>query len=280
MPQPLHSQCRPMNALVGELGLSSWKAIASALLLPPVPFLLLALWGARLLWSRRGIGWLVTLSSLLGLWLSACAGFGQVLSQLLLAPPPALSAARIDALRREAHANHNVAIIVLGGGREVLAPEYSLSSLTPEALERLRFGVWLGRETGIPVGFSGGSGFGRSDSASEAQIAGRIAASDFGRPLRWSEEESRDTRENAGRTVALLQSAAIRKIVLVTHGWHMPRALRAFEAAARGRYEIVPAPMGLAPRVERPVLRWLPTGPGFGYVHHVLHEALGLAMGS
>ena len=168
----LHAQCRPMNALVGELGLSSWKAIASALLLPPVPFLLLALWGALLLWSRRGLGWLVTLASLLGLWLSACAGFGQLLSQLMLAPPPALSAARIDALRREAHANHNLAIIVLGGGREVLAPEYGLSSLTPEALERLRFGVWLGRETGIPVGFSGGNGFGRNDGASEAQIAG------------------------------------------------------------------------------------------------------------
>jgi uncharacterized SAM-binding protein YcdF (DUF218 family) len=269
-----------MNALVGEFGLSSWKAIAAALLLPPVPFLLLALWGGLLLWTRRGVGWLLMAASLLALWLSACAGFGQVLSQVLLSPPQALSAARIDALRRESHANHDVAIIVLGGGREVLAPEYGLGSLTPEALERLRFGVWLGRETGIPVGFSGGNGFGRTDGASEAQIAARIAANDFGRPLRWSEEESRDTRENAGRTVALLRPTAVRKIVLVTHGWHMPRALRAFGAAARGRYEIVAAPMGLAPRVERPVLRWLPSAPGFVYVHHVLHEALGLAMGS
>ena len=269
-----------MNALVADFGLSSWKAVAAALLLPPVPFLLLALWGAWLLWARRGIGWLLTALAAAGLWLSACAGFGQLLSQLLLAPPPALSAARIDALRREAHANHDLAIIVLGGGREVLAPEYGLGSLTAEALERLRFGVWLGRETGIPVGFSGGNGFGRSDGASEAQIAARIAANDFGRPLRWSEEESRDTRENAGRTVALLRPTGTRKIVLVTHGWHMPRALRAFEAAARGRYQIVAAPMGLAPRVERPLLRWLPTAAGFVLVHHVLHEALGLAMGS
>jgi hypothetical protein len=71
-----------MNALVGELGLSSWKAIASALLLPPVPFLLLALWGALLLWSRRGVGWLLTAASLLGLWLSACAGGGASRSWL------------------------------------------------------------------------------------------------------------------------------------------------------------------------------------------------------
>ena len=269
-----------MNALVGELGLSSWKAIASALLLPPVPFLLLALWGALLLWSRRGVGWLLTAASLLGLWLSACAGFGQVLSQLLLAPPPALSAARIDALRREARASHNVAIIVLGGGREVLAPEYGLSSLTPEALERLRFGVWLGRETGIPVGFSGGSGFGRNDSASEAQIASRIAANDFGRPLRWSEEESRDTRENAGRTVALLRSTAIRKIVLVTHGWHMPRALRAFVEAAGPAVKVEPAPMGLARRQIRPALDWMPSSRGFTEMRQVLRESIGRLAGA
>ena len=269
-----------MNELVGALGLSSWKAIVAALLLPPLPFLLLALWGALLLWARRGVGWLLTGLSLLGLWLTACAGFGQVLDQLLLAPPPALSAARIDALRREARANHDVAIVVLGAGREVLAPEYGLSSLTPEALERLRYGVWLGRESGIPVGFSGGSSFGRPDTAPEAQIAARIAAGEFGRPLRWSETASRDTRENAGHTVALLRPAAIRKIVLVTHGWHMRRALRAFEAAGRGRFEIVAAPMGLAPRVERPVLRWLPSAPGFMHVRHVLHEGLGLMMGS
>ena len=269
-----------MNALVGDLGLGWWKAVLSALLLPPAPLLLLALAGALLLGARRRSGWLLTGLALAGLWLSACSGFGELLSRALLHPPAALAPARIDALRRDARATHDIAIVVLGAGREILAPEYGLGSLPPEALERLRYGLWLGRETGIPVAFSGGSSFGSTEGASEAQIAARIAASDFARPLRWAEGESRDTRENAARTVALLRPTGVRQIVLVTHAWHMPRALRAFQAAGAGRFGVVAAPMGLAPSVERAELKWLPTVGGFVEVHHVLHEALGLLAGS
>ena len=45
-------------------------------------------------------------------------------------------------------------------------------------------------------------------------------------PLRWTEDRSRDTRENAAATVALLRAAGVRQIVLVTHASHMPRAMR------------------------------------------------------
>ena len=67
--------------------------------------------------------------------------------------------------------------------------------------------------------------------------------SEFGRPLKFVEDDSRDTRENAARTLALLRPIGIRHIVLVTHGWHMPRALKAFETAAAGsgiRYIVPP----------------------------------------
>ena len=269
-----------MNALVGELGLGWWKAVLAALALPPVPLLLLALLAGALLWRRRRLGWALLAFSVAGGWLAGCAGFGELLARALLHPPPALSAAQIAALRQQARADHDVAIVVLGGGRETLAPEYGASSLPALALERLRYGVWLGRETGAPVAFSGGSGYGQEGQPPEAEIAARIAAADFGRPLRWVETASRDTRENAERSVALLRPAGVRTIVLVTHGWHMPRALRAFRDTAQGRVRIVAAPMGLAPRVERPLLRWLPTAPGLAHVHHVLHEALGRLAGS
>ena len=269
-----------MNALVGELGLSSWKAVLAALLLPPGPLLLLALGAAALLWTRRALGWLLMGVSLVALWFASCVVTGEALGALLLGPPPALGGARVDALRREEGARHDLAIVVLGGGREIVAPEYGLASLSAEALERLRYGVWLSRETGIPLGFSGGASYANADGPPEAQIAARIAANDFGRPLRWREEASRDTRENAGHSLALLKDDRIRKVVLVTHGWHMRRALRDFEQAARGRFEIVPAPMGLAPRQERAFLRWLPSAQGFMLVRHVLHEAIGLLAGS
>jgi len=264
-----------MNSLLTLLGIESWKPILSALVLPPVPLLLLVLIGARLILPRRGLGWLVILLATFGLWFSACSGTAQLLSQFALKPPPALSAEQITALKADAAAKKPVAIIVLGGGQEVLAPEYGVANLNAASLERLRYGVWLGRETGLPVGFSGGLGWSQPDGQPEAQTAARIAAQEYGRPLKWVEDQSKDTRENAARSVALLKQAGITHIVLVTHGWHMPRALANFEDAARGSMTVQPAPMGLATRVDVRSLEWMPTERGFRNVRNVLHELLG-----
>ena len=75
----------------------------------------------------------------------------------------------------------------------------------------------------------------------------------------------------------------ITDIVVVTHGWHMARAERAFADVARRQPNaprIVPAPMGLARHTETELLRWLPTADGMAQVRTVLREALGLFMGS
>lgn len=270
-----------MNSIFSALGIEAWKPVFAALLLPPVPFLALVLAAGWLLWRRRGVGWWLMGLSMVGLWLCQCAGFGQFLSAVALRPPPALSPAQIGAIRRDAQSRRNVAIVVLGGGREASAPEYGGASLTAWSLERLRYGLWLARETGAPVAFSGGLGWGQtSEGLSEAQIAGRIAASEFARPLRWTEDEARDTRENAGRSVALMLRSGVTEVVLVTHAWHMPRATRAFQDAAAGRLKVTAAPMALAPRVDHPLLRWLPSSEGQTHVRGVLRECIGLLVGS
>ena len=267
-----------MNSLFVLLGIESWKPALTALLLPPVPLLVLVLIGARLIQPRRGLGWLLILASVALIWLGACTGTAQLLSQHALRPPPALGAHRIQALK--AAANPPTAIVVLGGGMEPLAPEYGVANLQHYSLERLRYGIWLGRETGLPLAFSGGVGWAQPGATPEARIAAQIAAAEFGRPLKWVEAESRDTRENAGRSVALLKAAGIRHIVLVTHGSHMPRALRAFEAAAGGALRIEAAPMGLAQDTELPALRWIPSARGTTEVRTILHELLGLLAGA
>lgn len=269
-----------MNALITEYGLAQWKALLAAAVLPPVPFIMLALVGGWLLWERRTIGWLAMWLSVAGLWLSGCAGVGQTLTPLLLGTPPALGYQRIEQIGQEARGRRDLAIVVLGGGREVFAPEYGVSSLAPPSLERLRYGLWLGRQTGIPVAFSGGVGWAQADGLSEAEIAARIAAQEFGRPLKWTEEQSRDTRENAARTVPMLAQAGVREVLLVTHQWHMPRAVRAFEAVSGGRIRVVPAPIGLASRLDRQVLLWLPSAEGFQAVRQALRERIGLWMGA
>ena len=269
-----------MNSLFVLLGIESWKPILTALLLPPVPLLVLVLIGARLILPRRGLGWLLILVSVALLWLSACTGAARLFERYVLQPPAALSLERIQQLKTEATAKPATAIVVLGGGLEPFAPEYAVSNLKPEALARLRYGLWLGRQTGLPVAFSGGVGWGQPDAEPEALTAQRIATREFGRPLKWAEDHSRDTRQNAVRSLALLRPAGIRHIVLVTHGWHMPRALRVFRDTAGEGMLIEPAPMGLARNTEQPALRWLPSIDGFSAMRHMLREVLGRLAGA
>jgi uncharacterized SAM-binding protein YcdF (DUF218 family) len=66
----------------------------------------------------------------------------------------------------------------------------------------------------------------------------------------------------------------------VTHGFHMPRARKVFEEVAAGAVTIVPAPMGLAERLQTPVLEWLPSTEGFQDTRRVLRELLGALVGA
>jgi uncharacterized SAM-binding protein YcdF (DUF218 family) len=264
-----------VNSLLVMLGVESWKPVITALVLPPVPFLLLTLIGARLLLPRRGLGWLIIAFSVAMLWLSACTGAARTVSQLLLKPPAALSFDRVRELRTEAAAKKTLAIVILGGGAESFAPEYGVSSLQAASLERLRYGVWLAKQIDAPIAFTGGTGWAANGSTSEAKVAAKIAADEFGRPIKWQESESRDTRENAARTAELLKAAGINHIVLVTHGYHMPRALRAFGEAAGSGVQIEAAPMGLARQIDLPTLEWMPSSRGFRATREVLHELLG-----
>ena len=63
--------------------------------------------------------------------------------------------------------------------------------------------------------------------------------SDFGVKVRWVEAASRDTAENAGLSAPMLKAAGITRIALVSHGWHLPRAIPLFEKQG---LEVIAAP--------------------------------------
>ena len=278
----------PVNTIVSALGIAVWKPVLTALLLPPVPLLIVILIGVWMMRprpgpsARRGM-WLVALG-VAGLWFSACNGFAGALQAQLLEATPALGSTRLAELKSQAAATPSksgIAIVVLGGGAEPYAPEYGSGSLSRDSLERLRYGLWLGRQTGWPVAFSGGLGWAARAGEPEADVAARIALEDFHQPLRWVENTSRDTRENAARSVSLLKDAGVTHIVLVTHGWHMQRARALFVgAAAASGMRIEPAPMGLAESSQLPVLDWLPSSDGFRQTRTVLREWLGWRLGA
>ncbi|MCW5659932.1 MAG: YdcF family protein [Burkholderiaceae bacterium] len=273
-----------MNDLFVLLGIQSWKPVLTALALPPLPWILLMLVGARMMFWRRSVSWLLLLLGAAGLWLSCTSAVGHWLERAVLKPPPALAPDRITEVKRIAEtAGYKVAIVVLGGGREAMAPEYGLANLIDLSLQRLHYGVWVSRQIGAPMLFSGGVGHVGNVGVAEAEVAARIAEKDYGRPLTWTEAESRDTRENASRSMALLKTAGITDIVLVTHGFHMPRSMRAFQSEAQRAgvpMRVWPAPMGLAAPSERPLLRWLPSSEGFQKTRMVLRELMGLLVGA
>jgi len=268
-----------VNDLFITLGIEAWKPVLGAVLMPPMPFVLMVLLGGRLMYRNRLLAWSLLLFGALGTWAMCTSAVGGALSNMLLMPPRALSPSEIGDLKK----SPKTAILVLGGGRQLLAPEYGLSNLSPFGMERLRFGLWLARETGLPVGFSGGVGLGSAEGASEAEIAARIAEREFGRPLKWTETLSRDTNENAARSLTMLRDAGVERIVLVTHGFHMRRALAAFERAKQRSgtaMEVTAAPMGLDAPGRLRVLDWFPSRAGFSETSVVLHEWIGRLAGA
>ncbi len=261
------------------LGIEAWKPVLGIVLLPPVPFLLLILIGARLMFRHRLIAWSLVLLGTLSTWLMCCAAVSGALSKVLLMPPRALSTSEIGDLKRAP----KTAIVVLGAGRLPLAPEYGISSLMPFSIERLRFAIWLSRQTELPVAFSGGVGHGAQPGPSEAEIAARIAEREFNQPLKWTESLSRDTNENAIRSLSLMREAGIQHIVLVTHAFHMRRALAAFERAkerAGTAMTIVAAPMDVDPPARLSALDWFPSNAAFQETRIVLHEWIGRLAGA
>ncbi len=265
-------------------GLESWKPVVTALTLPPVPLILLILVGARLILPRRGLGFFLVFLGVTLMWLGSCQGTGRWMQNFLLKPPMALHSDDIDRLKEQAASEGKTpqtAIVVLGGGRVPRAPEYGMSDLSPASAERLRYGIWLSRQTNLQMAFSGGIGWAQLDDAQpEAEIASRVAQQTYGRTIKWVESGSRDTRGNANLTINLLKPAGITEIVLVTHASHMPRALRAFKQAAGADIRITPAPMGSYTATDRPELDWLPTLEGFASVRTALRELVGMAVGA
>ena len=64
-----------------------------------------------------------------------------------------------------------------------------------------------------------------------------------------------------------------KRILLVTHDWHMQRSMRNFEQAG---FEVIPAPMGYLQPPASLSVDYLPTANGLRHSFWVLREWLGL----
>lgn len=259
------------------LGLESLKPVVTALLLPPVPWLLLILLGMAWGRSRPRFGRAAIVMGVMLIWLSTCTGAARWLHRQLGLDVPALSAMQIAAL--QADSTVPTAILVLGGGMVPSADDPRRGELNGHSLERLRMGIRLARATGWPLAFSGGRGWAQNASLedSEAEAAQRSATQDFAYPLTWLEDASRDTAENAVLSIKLLRGHGVRRVLIVSHAWHMPRAMALFGRAAG---DAGPAPIAAPLATERatlsPWLEWLPSSRGSELVRTGMREWLGV----
>jgi uncharacterized SAM-binding protein YcdF (DUF218 family) len=203
------------------------RKVLAALVLPPTGPLLLALVGLLLLNRRPACGRTLAWLGVLALLLLSLPIVSHALLRLA-DPGVALDPARA----REAQA-----IVILGGGIRRAAPEYGGDTLGRLTLERVRYGARLARETKLPVLVTGGSVYGVS--TPEAALMKHALENEFGVPVAWTETLSRDTEGNARQSAAILLPAGIRRVLLVGHGFDMPRASALFAAAG---LQVTPAP--------------------------------------
>lgn len=235
------------------------KAILKALVLPPTGPLLLSAVGLAILNSFPRVGRTFAAAGVLILFALSVPAVAVALLRSVDTSPP------LDFER----ATSAGAVVILGGGIRRNAAEYGGDTLGRLTLERVRYGARVARLSGLPVLVSGGAPLGGE---SEAKLMRDALEREFGVPVRWTEDRSRNTHENAVRSAAILRAAGIHRIVLVGHGFDMPRA--AAEFAGEG-IETVNAPTGIPAWDFDTPLIFVPSIAGLEGSYYALYEILG-----
>jgi uncharacterized SAM-binding protein YcdF (DUF218 family) len=166
------------------------------------------------------------------------------------------------------------AIVVLGAGRHYEAGEYGGDTLSHSALWRLRYRAYLAKRWDLPVLVSGGN-VRPFDVVPEAKMGVEFLRNELNVDVAWAESQSRNTWENAQLSTSFLEKQNIHHIALVTHAYHMPRSVYAFQQAG---LTVMPMPTGQLSQQSSAAywLNWLPSAGALNRSYLALHEYLGL----
>jgi len=164
------------------------------------------------------------------------------------------------------------AIIVQSAMRYRSAPEYGGDTVDGVSLERLRYAAHVARKADLPVLVS--SGRHRDDEAALAHLMKKVLEEDLRVAVRWVEERSRNTFENALFSAEILRNENIGPAMLATHAFHMKRATEVFEQAG---IRVVPAATVFALTGSAFQMRdLLPQASSLVSSAYALHEVVGL----
>jgi uncharacterized SAM-binding protein YcdF (DUF218 family) len=231
------------------------KTFLRNLMLPPAGPLLLAIAGALLLRRRPRLARVLLALGLGSLWLFTLPVVADVLTRVASHYPPLDMVQPVDAQ----------AIVILGGGgQRAYAPEYGGPAAEPLLLERLAYGAYLARSSGLPLLVTG--------NGIEAYAMRATLARNFGAPVRWMDDRAYDTFDNARNSARLLRADGVQRIVLVTSATHLWRATHEFTAAG---LQVIPAPSGVLAVRDQGVYRYLPDSMALVRSYLATYELLG-----
>jgi len=237
--------------------------LIESLLMPPGLMILMMLLGSLLIGRFFLTGKILLIGGFVLLVVASLPVVSGNLLALLEQTPP-ITAAQLKDRRAQA-------IVILAGGRYADAPEYSgRDSVSKYTLERLRYGAALHRQTGLPILVTGGKPYGRP--VAEAELMRQTLENEFKIPVKWIESASANTWENARYSQMQLKQAGITRIALVTHAWHMPRSLIAFEDQG---LDVTPAPTAYSTRAGPLLLDFVPDARALDDTRKAMHELLG-----
>jgi uncharacterized SAM-binding protein YcdF (DUF218 family) len=231
------------------------KTLLRELFLPPAGLLLLALLGLLLLKLRPLLARILLVAGLASLWLLSTPIVSDALTGLVELYPP---------LDFRQAANAQAIVILGGGGQRAFAPEYGGPAAEPLLLERLSYGAYVAKKTGLPILVTG--------FLVEAHAMHDSLQRNFGIETRWIDDQAYDTFQNARNVARILTAENVHRIVLVTRATHMRRSVQEFTAAG---FDVVPAPAGIRAPRDFGVLEYLPNPDALLRSHAAIYELIG-----
>jgi uncharacterized SAM-binding protein YcdF (DUF218 family) len=231
------------------------KTLLKDSILQPSGPLLLALLGLALLKWRPRLARICLATGVVSLWLLSMPIVSDALTRIVELYPP---------LDLHLAGNAQAIVILGGGGQRVMAPEYAGPAAEPYMLERLSYGAYLAKKTGLPILVTGFS--------AEARAMRDTLERNFGVQTRWVDDHAYDTFQNARNSARILSADGVRRIVLVTRATHMRRSVQEFADAG---FDVVPAPAGMLARRDFGVLSLIPNPDALQRSQMAVYELIG-----
>ncbi len=231
------------------------KTLLKAVIFPPAGPLLLAFFGVYWMRRRPRLARACLVIGLGSLWLLATPLVSDGLTSMAEHYPP---------LDWRSVAGAQAIVILGGGGQRAFAPEYGGPAADPLLLERLSYGAFIARKTGLPILVTGYQ--------VEAAAMRATLLRNFELDPRWVDSEAYDTFENARNSARLLEAGGVHRVILVTAASHLWRSVHEFTDAGM---EVVPAPAGMLAARNPGIWRYIPSPDALHRGCIAINELLG-----